>query len=90
MVLGPVADVEDALDLIMAEGRIDGAILDVNLGGEPAYPVADMLIDRGVPFIFTTGYDGASIPGRFTEISRCEKPTTVRLITQAIGRMIHP
>ncbi|MCC2976651.1 response regulator [Sphingomonas sp. PL-96] len=56
IVLGPIGTLEDALDLIRSEPHIDGAILDVNLRGEMASPAADLLIERGVPFVFTTGY----------------------------------
>ena len=59
-VVGPVASVDGALDLIAATERLDGAVLDVNLQGEMAYPVADALVARGVPFVFATGYDEAS------------------------------
>jgi DNA-binding response OmpR family regulator len=54
--------------------EIDAAIIDVNLGGEPSYPIADLLIARGVPFIFATGYRAASIPARFVHISTVAKP----------------
>jgi DNA-binding NtrC family response regulator len=86
--LGPVATVEDAIGLINSETEIDGGILDVNLGGELVFPVADRLAERGVPFLFTTGYDRSVIPTRFTDITRCEKPINIRRITQAIGRVI--
>lgn len=89
VVLGPVGTLEEALDLVRFAERIDGAILDINLGGEAAYPVADLLIQRGVPFVFTSGYDGTSFPPRFAAVTRCGKPTTISLITQAIGRAIH-
>ena len=61
--------------------------LDVNLRGEMAFPVADLLIQRGVPFIFTTGYDESVIPDRFANILRCEKPIAVDGIIRALGRM---
>ena len=73
-VIGPVPSVDDALDLIEACGRLDGALLDVNLRGEMAYPVADALTERGVPFMFITGYDASSIPERYAGVTRCEKP----------------
>ena len=38
VVIGPVGQLEGALDLIEAEGRIDGAVLDVNLGDASAIP----------------------------------------------------
>lgn len=89
IVLGPVATIEEAIDLIASEAKIDGSILDVNLGGELVFPVADRLAELGVPFLFTTGYDGSIIPARFADIDRCEKPINMRRITQAIGRVIH-
>src|SRR3954467_14286390 len=57
-VIGPAASVEEALALVHnSSDRIDGAVLDINLRNERVYPVADVLIERGVPFVFTTGYD---------------------------------
>jgi CheY-like chemotaxis protein len=49
------ASVAEALALL-AEQNFDAAMLDVNLGGEKSYPVADRLIERGIPFAFSTGY----------------------------------
>ena len=89
VVLGPAPSIKRALALLEREASLDGAILDLNLGGEPAFPVADALIDRGVPLIFTTGYDAAAIPERFTQIPRCEKPIGIGRITAALGRVIH-
>ncbi|MGJ5178453.1 response regulator [Bradyrhizobium oligotrophicum] len=88
MVLGPVGTVPDALALIARERRIEGAVLDVNLRGEMAFPVADRLVERGVPFVFTTGYDESIIPDRFSNILRCEKPIAVFRIMRALGRMV--
>lgn len=88
MVLGPVATVEKALDLIGAEDRVDGVVLDVNLRGEMTFPVADLLIERGVPFVFTTGYDASVIPSRFERVMRCGKPIDIDKITSTIGRVI--
>ena len=51
----PVAGVLKALAMLN-EQRFDLAILDVNLGGEKSYPIADVLIARGIPFAFSTGY----------------------------------
>jgi CheY-like chemotaxis protein len=51
-----LASVREALAWIEAGGAVDAALLDVNLGGEPVFPVAEALRARGVPFAFTTGY----------------------------------
>ena len=88
-VLGPVGTIEDALAIIEAEPEMDGAILDANLRGEMVFPAADLLLDRGTPFVFTTGYDASVFPPRFDHIVRCEKPINLRRVTQAIGRVIH-
>lgn len=90
IVLGPVGAVEDAIDLIASEREIDGAVLDVNLGGDLVYPAAEMLMERSVAFVFTTGYDASTIPARFEHVVRCEKPINLRKITQAVGREVHP
>ncbi len=53
----------------------DIAILDVNLSGEMVFPAADLLIERGVPVIFTTGYAPAKIfPPRFISLPVLQKP----------------
>lgn len=88
VVLGPIGRLEDALDLIGSAQHIDAAILDLNLGGETTYSAADRLIERGVPFVFTTGYDGSAIPSRFVGVARCLKPVDMRQLTQTIGRAI--
>lgn len=63
-IVGPVSGVAEGLDLISKTERLDGAVLDINLQGEMAYPIADALMARGVPLVFATGYDEASIPAR--------------------------
>ena len=82
-VVGPAPAVEAALDAL-EQTMPDGAILDINLGGEMAFPVADALMARGVPFIFATGYDAQVIPVRFTHVKRCEKPMASEQICAAL------
>lgn len=88
VVLGPAGSVREAIDLIQGEARIDGAALDLNLGGEPAFEVADLLARRGVPFVFTTGYDAAMIPARHSHVVRCEKPVRMARVASAIAAAI--
>lgn len=86
-IVGPVASVGDALALIDASnGTLDGAMLDINLRGEPAYPVADALLERGVPFVFATGYDDTTIPHRYAKVMRCEKPVELGKLLRVLGR----
>lgn len=73
-VLGPVGRVDDALGVIDQSGHIDGAFVDLNLHGVLAFPVADALTERSVPFLFLTGYDRAAIPERFNGVPHFQKP----------------
>jgi len=82
-VIGPAPAVEAALEAL-EQAVPDGAILDINLGGEMAFPVADALMALGVPFIFATGYDAQVIPLRFTHVKRCEKPMASEQICAAL------
>lgn len=60
--------------------RFDGAVLDINLGAELIYPVADLLAGQGVPFVFVTGYDEHSVDSRFAEVPILQKPLDRRML----------
>jgi CheY-like chemotaxis protein len=84
-VIGPAGTVEDALELVASEGsRLDGAVLDINLHGVRVYPVAEALAARGVPFVFTTGYDAMAVPESFSGVPRWEKPVEKALLAKAL------
>lgn len=87
VVIGPAATVEQGLALLQSGNEPSGAILDINLRGEPVFALADELIERDVPFIFATGYDAASIPERFAHIVRCQKPVRMSQVIGALGRV---
>jgi len=53
-VVGPAARVDEGLKLVESE-RLDGALLDVNLGDERCFPIAAALQKQVVPFLFLTG-----------------------------------
>ena len=72
-IVATCANVVDAMKAI-DKNAPDAAILDVNLGGQLVYPVADRLIDRGIPFVFVTGYGRESIDRRYASIQVLEKP----------------
>ena len=73
-VLGPVGRVQEALDLLQRE-RPDAAVLDVNLFGQPVYPVAEKLVDMSVPFGFCTGYTQLEVRSeRLRHVLGCTSP----------------
>jgi two-component SAPR family response regulator len=60
---------------ILASGvTIDRAVLDINLRGQFVFEVADALVERGIPFVFVTGYERASVPDRFADVAMFQKP----------------
>jgi PAS domain S-box-containing protein len=73
LVVGPFGRVSEAT-AALKKGGIDAAILDINLGGELVYPLADKLVEAKVPFIFVTGYGPESIDRRFAGIPVLQKP----------------
>ena len=65
--------VADAMKAIH-EHAPDAAVLDVNLGGQLVYPVANKLMDLGTPFVLVTGYGRESIDQRYSSFDVLEKP----------------
>lgn len=65
------------------DASIDVAVLDVNLNGELVTPVAELLVARGVPFIFATGYDARILPS-LADRPRVAKPYSAEQIRDAL------
>lgn len=72
-IVGPAAEIEEALRLA-SSADIDAALLDVNLGGRPIFPVADTLKARGVPFAFASGYGEAGLTEDHKGAAVLQKP----------------
>ena len=73
-VIGPAGSVRQALRLLERSISLDAAVLDVNLGAERVYPVADALIARKVPLVFATGYEELLLERAYVGLPRCPKP----------------
>lgn len=82
-IIGPVLSVDKALELV-DQVRIDAAILDINLDSEKVYPLADLLGDRGIPFVFAARYQTHSMPGRYRGFTLCEKPAELAVVAVAL------
>lgn len=82
-----VASVSTLAEALAAAGRggFDFALLDVNLNGAESLPVAALLKQAGVPFIFTTGY-GAVVRGKdYSDVPLVTKPYRTRDLAAAIA-----
>ena len=87
-VAGPVDTTAKALALI-SNGRIDGAVLDVNLGNERVDPVAHRLAAKAIPFVFATGYAAVeTLPEGFRDRITILKPYTAAQLQHALGRAL--
>ena len=84
MPIGPAGSVAAALRLLDEASMLDGAVLDCNLGGEKVWPVADRLVARRIPFVFSTGYGQAGVDMRFAGVPVLNKPFPVRSLRNAL------
>jgi DNA-binding LytR/AlgR family response regulator len=86
--LGPASSVRQALALIEGE-RPDVALLDVNLKGERATPVAAALQERRVPYVLITGYSDAQLSEpELRQAPRLDKPVSCRALTRAVKSVL--
>jgi CheY-like chemotaxis protein len=82
-IVGPAATVAAALDLV-ARSTLDGAVLDINLGGELSFPVAAALIERDIPFLFLTGYSDIVVPPQYRGMRKLDKPSDMRSLAEIV------
>jgi DNA-binding response OmpR family regulator len=83
-VVGPVGRLEEAVAMA-SEGLFDVALLDIHLRGEEVYPVADILVGRGIPFMFLSGYGEGDLPSRFHGRPLYRKPYSIRSLIARLG-----
>jgi CheY-like chemotaxis protein len=84
-VVGPVAQLEQALALA-GNAALDGAILDINLDGQPCFPIDAILSERGIPYIFVTGYANDGLPVKYRGIPRLTKPFDPADLVKVVAR----
>lgn len=85
-VVGPAATVDRALSLV-EQHELDAAVLDIRLDTQLVFPVADTLIARGVPFLFTTGYDAGAVPADYAHVPKCEKPASAAMVLKILASL---
>ena len=86
---GSAASVSEALAAVEAATDIDAAILDVNLGGDKVYPVADILVGRGVPIVFSTAYGPADLMERYPQARIIHKPYRPEALAEMLIAIAH-
>lgn len=86
-VVGSAVNVRQAEDLVTTTAA-HAAILDVNLGGEPVFPIAERLFEKQVPFVFASGYGSASLPDRWRSHPTLPKPFTAEQVANALRNVL--
>jgi CheY-like chemotaxis protein len=88
-VVGPFAKLDQALAFLDGGGAdIDAALLDVNLGGIRSFPMAEALAGKGVPFVFTTGYDESGLPDIWRGRPTLRKPFMMGEMAEALKKAL--
>jgi len=77
---------EEAVRLA-GSASFDFAVLDINLNGELSFPVADVLLERGLPFVFATGYGAKILPPYLANRPLLQKPYSLDELRQVVDRL---
>jgi len=73
---------------ILRDRQPDAAVLDVNLAGEPGYPIAERLESAQIPFLFATGYGRNGIPAQWASKPTIQKPFRYDALAQALAAVL--
>ena len=85
--VGPATNVPRALELIAKE-NVEIAVLDLNLGGEDTYAIAEALQQKNVPFIFATGYGSTGVRQEYGNRRVLQKPFQARDLENALAEAL--
>jgi CheY-like chemotaxis protein len=84
--VGSAQTVFQALSQLAGLSSIDAAILDLHIGGEMVFPVADALVQRGVPIVFSTGFEPGDLATRYPGCALLPKPYPSEALSAALAR----
>ena len=82
--VGPASNIDDGLAMATGGEALDAALLDVNVAGRQVFPVAQALKNRGVPFVFSTGYGEGGLPDEWRGQATLQKPFTEAAVRDAL------
>ena len=86
-VVGPAPNMASARELIENE-TFDAALMDVHIRGERVFSLCDLLAERSVPFVFTSGYADWEMPDDWTSRPRLQKPYTMSQVCEALEALL--
>jgi CheY-like chemotaxis protein len=86
-VVGPAPNMAAARELADA-AAFDAALMDVHIRGERVFPLCEMLDQKGIPFVLTSGYADWHMPEKWDDRPRLQKPYTVEQVEKALGALL--
>lgn len=84
-IVGPASRISEAMEFAR-DSEIDFAVLDINIAGTKSFPVADILRERGIPFVFASGYGSAGLEDGYRHEATLQKPYELHQIRRAVER----
>ncbi|TGN55602.1 response regulator [Paracoccus liaowanqingii] len=84
VVVGPAPTLDGGYALLRKKPLPDGGILNIRLGSDTSYPLADDLLAAGVPIIFASSKDRATIPERYGDVPLVAKPIDMVVVAQKL------
>src|SRR5271156_4562134 len=82
-VAGEAGEIDEAMTLAK-QADFDVALLDVNLNGRPITPVVEVLVQRGLPFVFASGYGQRGVPEPYQASPTLQKPFQLEALAEAL------
>jgi CheY-like chemotaxis protein len=74
---------------LAATASFDMAMLDVNLAGQFVFPVARILRERNIPFLFSTGYGSPPLEDEFKDTLAIGKPFSISQLREKLRTLLH-
>lgn len=75
-------------EAVLAQHRPHAAVLDVNLGGDSGFQLAQSLVEAKIPFVFATGYGRHGLPEQWTTRPIMPKPFKMETLRAVLGALL--
>ncbi|WP_127144949.1 response regulator [Pelagibacterium montanilacus] len=70
---------------LLASHTFAFGFLDINLGHEKSFALAETLMEKAIPFAFVSGYGRAGLEGRFGSVPVLSKPVDGKALRSVVS-----
>jgi CheY-like chemotaxis protein len=85
--IGPAHDVASALTLLDAN-PVDAAIVDVSLGADSGYTLADVLDKRAIRYLLATGHAASALDANYVTVPTLMKPYAIDTLKSSLDELL--